>query len=436
MAVTKLLSRKERLDILINYVMNGEKTEEMYLVSGINCLPETAIKEMNETKEKFGKKNGNIAYHLIQSFDGNEVSKEQCHEIGVQYARQLFGDDFQVIVATHVNTKNVHNHIVINSVSFKTGRKFYNNRETKDYIRVTSDFFCKLHQLSVIETPWKYKGYYKKFAKNDSYLQMLKKDVDVSLAKAFSTRDFETIGQKDGYYYANTYDYGLIVYDENKDRTIFMQTLFGDEYSYENTKEKILDNSYYEEKTYPPKKKYVMSKEEYSKFIERRRNYEIGKLPMLYVLICLLLKRDPLPAKIEIGNVKIPITKEMRIELKYMKELSEQAILLTENKIKSLDELNIYRGSLETKVNQLKGKREGLWVKMKKAKTDDEKDKIKAQIEELSPKIKKYNNDIMNCFRIEKRSVLLKRQLEIEKLQVNSNECDILKKKKNKSRER
>ena len=76
MAVTKLLPKKERLDILINYVMNGEKTEEMYLVSGINCLPETAIKEMNETKEKFGKKNGNIAYHLIQSFDGNEVSKE------------------------------------------------------------------------------------------------------------------------------------------------------------------------------------------------------------------------------------------------------------------------------------------------------------------------------------------------------------------------
>lgn len=113
MAVTKLLPRKERLDILINYVMNGEKTEKMYLVSGINCLPDTAIKEMNETKEKFGKKNGNIAYHLIQSFDGNEVSKEKCHEIGVQYARQLFGDDFQVIVATHVNTKNVHNGLSI-----------------------------------------------------------------------------------------------------------------------------------------------------------------------------------------------------------------------------------------------------------------------------------------------------------------------------------
>ena len=84
----------------------------------------------------------------------------------------------------------------------------------------------------------------------------------------------------------------------------------------------------------------------------------------------------------------------------------------------------------------LKGKREGLWIKMKKAKTDDEKDKIKAQIEELSPKIKKYNNDIMNCFRIEKRSVLLKRQLEIEKLQVNSKEYNTIKKKKNRSRER
>ena len=133
MAVTKFLTRKTRLDTIIKYIMNGEKTEKMMYVSGVNCKPDTAIQEMLDTKKRFDKEDGIISYHLIQSFDGKEVSPKKCHELGLQYAKELFGDGFQFVVATHLNTDNVHNHIVINSVSFKSGYKFYNNRETKDF---------------------------------------------------------------------------------------------------------------------------------------------------------------------------------------------------------------------------------------------------------------------------------------------------------------
>lgn len=153
MAVTKFLTRKTRLDTLIKYIMNGEKTEKMMYVSGVNCKPDTAIYEMLDTKRRFDKEAGIISYHLIQSFDGKEIFPKKCHELGLQYTKELFGDDFQFVVATHLNTDNVHNHIVINSVSFKSGNKFYSNRETKDFIRITSDFICRENRLRVIKTP-------------------------------------------------------------------------------------------------------------------------------------------------------------------------------------------------------------------------------------------------------------------------------------------
>lgn len=81
---------------------------------------------------------------------------------------------------------------------------------------------------------------------------------------------------------------------------------------------------------------------------------------MLYILFCLLLKVDPLPAKMDFKNARVPIAKEMRIELKYMNEISRQAILLKENKIGSLDDLNTFRTKLEDEGRTLKGIRESL----------------------------------------------------------------------------
>ena len=413
MAVTKFLSRKTRLDTIIKYIMNGEKTEKMMYVSGVNCNPNTAIQQMQDTKKRYNKEGGIISYHLIQSFEGKEVSPEKCHELGLQYAKEIFGDDYEFVVATHLNTDNVHNHIVVNSVSFKSGNKFYSNRETKDFIRITSDFICKENGLSVLSTPWKHKGYYKLYAKNNPYMQLVKKDIDDAISISYSYKSFRTRLENQGYCISYNEETGLLVSRNNSYKIVRPQELFGDNY----TKEKILDRieNKNHNKIYIPKKKYKMTIGEYNKFKQKQREYQLGKLPILYILICLLLKIDPLPQRIELTNHKVTITKEMKIAIKHLNSLSEQTILLTENKINNLNELKSFRYIQEENLKILKGKRESLWRKRSKETNPEIKERITHEMDDLKVLIKKVNKDIINCFEIENRTILLQNQLEIEK---------------------
>ena len=435
MAVTQLYNRTTNLNGLIEYVMNGDKTDEMKYVSGVNCLPETAYEEMIATKNRFNKgKEKIIGYHLIQSFARYEVTPEVAHELGLEYVNEVFGKDFEVVVATHLNTDNVHNHIVINSVSLKTGKKFYDYHASRDYLRIVSDCICQYYGLSVLEDKiWKHKGAYKRFAKENPYMQMVKSDVDRCLEAALYERDFEKRMKELGYSYSNDYEQGLVVIDNTRDRKVYLQKFFGDKYSYNTVIDRILD---YENKNIAQYgKKYKMSKEEYNKMIEIKRKNEIKKLSLLYVLFCLLLKIDPLPAKMDFGKARVSLTKEMRIELKYMKELSRQTILLTENKIGSLDDLNAFRTKLEDEVRTLKGARENLQRKKRKSMNQEDITKFDEELKTLAPKIKQLNTDIQNCYKIEKRTILWQQKydkaMEKEQEQQKQNE---LKQGKRKSR--
>ena len=105
----------------------------------------------------------------------------------------------------------------------------------------------------------------------------------------------------------------------------------------------------------------------------------------------------------------------MKLSLKHLESLSQQTILLAENKINNLEELKSYRYSLEENLRILKGKRENLWRKRKKETNPEIKEKIAHEIDDLTALIKKSNKDIVNCFEIENRTILLKNQLELEK---------------------
>ena len=406
MAVTELYNRTTNLNGLIEYVMNGDKTDEMKYVSGINCLPETAYEEMMSTKNRFNKgKEKIIGYHLIQSFAKGEVTPEVAHELGLEYVNEVFGKDFEVVVATHLNTDNVHNHIVINSVSLKTGKKFYDYHASRDYLRIVSDCICQYYGLSVLEDKiWKHKGAYKRFAKENPYMQMVKSDVDRCLEESYYEGDFVKRMKELGYNYSNDYEQGLVVKDNTRDRKVYLQKFFGDKYSYNKVIDRILD--YENKNTIKYGKKYRMSIEEYKKMLEIKRKNEIKKLPLLYILFCMLLKINPLPAKIDFKNARVPLTKEMRIELKYMNELSRQAVLLNKNKIGSLDDLNAFRTKLEDEVRTLKGTRESLQRKKRKSNNQEDINKFDEELKILAPKIKQLNTDIQNCYKIEKRTIL------------------------------
>lgn len=166
---------------------------------------------------------------------------------------------------------------------------------------------------------------------------------------------------------------------------------------------------------YIPKEKYKMSIEEYNGFRQKQREHQLRELPALYILICLLLRIDPLPEKIEFKNYRVPITKEMKISIKHLESLSQQTIFLAENKINNLEELKSYRYNLEEKIRILKGKRENLWRKRKKETNPEIKEKITHEISDLKVLINKTNKDIVNCYEIENRTILLKNQLKLEK---------------------
>lgn len=143
MAIVKIIAIRDRLDKRVNYAINGEKTtldagityavnsektKQHFFASAINCEScETAYAEMQETKRCFGKAGGVVGYHFIQSFAPGEVTPEQAHRIGMAFAEKLFGGQYEAVIGTHLDKAHLHNHIVVNSVSFVDGRKYHSS---------------------------------------------------------------------------------------------------------------------------------------------------------------------------------------------------------------------------------------------------------------------------------------------------------------------
>lgn len=169
---------------VIDYVEADYKTEKQFYVSGVNCNPKTALEEMAITKEQYGKTGGILGFHAFQSFAEGEVTPEQCHAIGVRLAEEMWGDRFEVVVSTHLNTNHYHNHFVINSVSFKDGKRYYDKRETYAELRRLSDSLCEEYGLSVLkEKPCRnsrinFANYQKDNNNKVNYYSIAKNDLD------------------------------------------------------------------------------------------------------------------------------------------------------------------------------------------------------------------------------------------------------------------
>ena len=124
---------------VFDYTTQDGKTERKLFVSGINCVPEIAVQQMILTKRQFGKTDKILAFHAIQSFKPGEVTPAECHEIGMSLAREMWGDRFQVVVATHLDKSHLHTHFAINSVSFLDGKKYNSCKAANQRLRDVSD---------------------------------------------------------------------------------------------------------------------------------------------------------------------------------------------------------------------------------------------------------------------------------------------------------
>lgn len=140
---------------IFSYVSRPEATEQGEYVSAINCLKEIALQQMILTKRQYGKENGYIAWHGYQSFKPDEVTPEQAHQIGLQTAKEMWGDKYQIIVTTHLDKDHLHNHFCFNSVSFLDGKKYNYSKTEQRKLRDVSDRICMEQGLSIIENPRK-----------------------------------------------------------------------------------------------------------------------------------------------------------------------------------------------------------------------------------------------------------------------------------------
>lgn len=150
MAVTKILARRGGLRQAIEYVLNGDKTEEQILTATQNCTKESACHNMLSAKLHWNKMDKVQLYHIIQSFRPGEISPELALEIAQKFVQEHL-PGYQAVIGVHVDKKHIHAHIVFNSVNQMTGEKYHSNAQSYyQQIRAISDRLCREHGLSVI----------------------------------------------------------------------------------------------------------------------------------------------------------------------------------------------------------------------------------------------------------------------------------------------
>ena len=220
----------------LRYTEQDSKTDEKKYVSGVNCSAAFAYEEMMAIKRKYGERGKVIAYHGYQSFKTDELTPEQCHAIGIETAKRMWGKDYQVLVTTHLNTDNLHNHFVVNSVSFRDGRKFRNSIEQHYELREISDAICKEHGLSVLDnTAFSREqsngAYWREQRGQPTHRTQLKQDIDYCLKYSTDWQTFIQQLEAKGY----TFDYTRFsVKAENWQRGIRLNRLgFTDDVMYE-----------------------------------------------------------------------------------------------------------------------------------------------------------------------------------------------------------
>ena len=191
MAITKILNIQEsdgrnpasHLKNALEYIQNPDKTEECVLVGGINCLPDTAFEQMEETKNIFHKTGKRQGYHVIISFSPEEkVTSEQAMYVLEHFAKDVLGDDYEAVHAVHTDREHMHGHLIWNSVSMTTGKKYNSPKGNwKNHLQPITNKYCDELGLSIM--PAEYSRNQKNISRDKWEKEMSMKDIILRDAK-------------------------------------------------------------------------------------------------------------------------------------------------------------------------------------------------------------------------------------------------------------
>lgn len=400
----------QALEDVIEYAANEDKTEMKYYVSTINCNKRCARDEFAMVKKRFGKEGGSVAFHAYQSFAPGEVNPSEAHSIGVELARRLWGDRFQIVVATHVNTAAVHNHLVINSISFKDGKRFHGCRETTGMLREMSDRICQEHGLSVIKNP---KGqrvntylYKMERAGMPTRYNVARKSIDEAIALSLTIEEFKAELRSRGYSYR--FDpqrkYWTITPPGWK-KPIRIHQL-GENYTRESIERRIYEND--------PSVRTERVRQQY----HRSNHYDLRKridrimgrsgLEKLYLRYCYELGYLP---KYQQNPTKLHIL--LKEDLLKCDQYSEQAKLLSKYHVNTDEDLSQLMEKIEEKMQSVSAERDEMRKVSRRNIPIAQIDAARDKVTELTAELRELRKELKVCTQVQERSDHVRENLEI-----------------------
>ena len=414
---------------VMTYVTNPDKTEKQFYTTGINCEVKDAVKQMQFVKIFYGKENGILAFHAYQSFNEGEVTPEIAHEIGVKLANEMWGDRFQVVVSTHLNTKHLHNHFVINSVSFKDGKKYYSNLTNTALLRKTSDEICEEYGLSILKEKTcksgiNFENFYKKSMRDSDYYKFAKEDIDYAIEHSWTYKEFLKRLKEMGYeVYFRANKISVRMYPHKRNMRI--ERAFGEDYSIENIQNKICSR-------YPSREEIIKPKTYDKRLLYKGSTKKLRKhkgIIALYYYYYYLLKVYPK------RNLNYKLTPKMREEVKKMDKYSEQIRFICKYKLETINDVENLKGQKKEELQKTLNTRNRLYYKRQKLDNESEKDVVTKEIISVTSVIEKVRKEIKLCDEIGDNSRKMKEQIK-EMKKKKQEKIKIKEKKKDRKYER
>lgn len=366
MAITKILNIKEskgrnpasHLENALQYIQNPDKTEECVLVGSINCLPDTAFEQMVETKNIFHKTGNRQGYHVIISFSPEEkVSAEQAMYVLEHFAKDVLGDDYEAVFAVHTDREHMHGHLIWNSVSVTTGKKYNSPKGNwKNHLQPITNKYCK--ELGLGITPAEYSKNPKnisrdKWEKEMSMKEIILRDAQMCAYAAGDVEHFKYLMRRLGYIFKPG---------------VWMEVQASG-YRYYHSLAKM-DEMFSENKIrYYVDMPWMVHPHFYSKNIRYLKHTNLSEFQKKYYAKMYRLRI------VEQNRFKVNVVKYAE-DLKRFHQLQDEYLMLVDNNIRDFSDLLDYRREQEKKMKEIDDRQQEIYrlnsSKKRTIKTDEQ----------------------------------------------------------------
>ena len=410
MAITKIWAVKDDLNRVLNYIKNenktkeemsdglkevltyttqGYKTNEKEYITGINCDPKTALTQMMNTKLSYNKMDGRLAFHAVQSFKPGELTPDECHKLGIQLAKQMWGNRFEIVVSTHLDKKHLHNHFVVNSVSWVDGKKYDNKKADIDHFREINDAICKEHGLNVIDKPSGKAMNYGEWnaEKNDGiyFRKIIRYDVDSVLSYARDPDQFVEGLEAMGYEVDLSKTHWTLKHPQANRPMRFYKLSKDGRYDKEHILNQLNTSLL---NPMSPVSDFIISKE----YIPEPNKPKAKGIKAMYIKYCFMLGIYRKP-----GSKQTYISPEIRKDLIYLEKITEQNTFVGKHNIETMDDVLVFQNNMNELVDTWMNQRRTIYNKIKRCRNSDLKQQLENDKDTLTTKIAHGKKELRIC---------------------------------------